>query len=260
MNDAALESVIGAPVAGFLLVLARVSPLFLLAPIFSSTLLPRRVRGTIAVGLSVGLAPIALHGVTVPTDPVPYAELLAKELLVGAAFAYVLAALTAALQAAGTLLDLQIGFAFGSIVDPLTGNHGAILAQVYALVGVAVLIAVGADALMIQGLARTYDAVPLDRFPQLALLIGGTLTAFGGILLAAIEVVAPILLVLLLTDAAFGMVSRVVPQMNVFAVGFPAKVIVGMLFLAITLPFTAGWLADRIAPTVGDALRTLRVG
>ncbi len=260
MSDAALESVIGAPIAGFLLVLARLSPLFLLAPIFSSSLLPRRVRGTIAVGLAIGLAPIALQGVRVPTDPGPYAEMLVKELLVGAAFAYVLMGLLAALQAAGTLLDLQIGFAFGATVDPVTGNHGAIVAQIYGLVGVAVLIAVGADSMIIQGLARTYDAVPLDGFPNMAVLVSGVLAALSGILIAAIEVVAPMLLVLLLTDAAFGMVSRVVPQMNVFAVGFPVKVIVGMLFLAITLPFTAGWLADRIAPTVGDALRTLRVG
>ncbi|MCK9247690.1 MAG: flagellar biosynthetic protein FliR [Solirubrobacteraceae bacterium] len=257
--DALVQQAIGVQVAGFLLVLARISPLFLLAPLFSSKIIPRRVRGTIAVGLTVGIAPIALRGVDVPTDAVAYFELLVKEILIGTAFAYVLAALLAGLQAAGSLLDLQIGFAFGALVDPLTGHQGAILGQVYALFGVAILVVIGGDAVIIQGLARTFDLVPVDAFPQLQPMVMGVVRAFSDVLVAAIMVGAPVLLTLLLTDAAFGMVSRVVPQMNVFAVGFPTKVIVGLLFVAITLPFAAGWFADRLAPSVAQALRTLRV-
>jgi flagellar biosynthesis protein FliR len=62
-----------------------------------------------------------------------------------------------------------------------------------------------------------------------------------------------------LTDAAFGVVSRVVPQLNVFAVGFPAKVTVGLLVLGVSLPFAAGWLSDELQRSVGAALETLRV-
>lgn len=254
-----LEQVTGLQPAAFLLVLARVSPLFVLAPLFSSGLVPRRVRGIVAVALALGLAPVALAGVTIPTDPLPLTELVVKELLVGTAFAFALAALLAGFQAVGTMLDIQIGFAFGALLDPMTGSQGAILAQLYAFVGVAVLVAIGGDQLIIQGLARTYEAVPLDRFPNLAVLVSGAFGSFSGILVAALEVGAPVLMTLLLTDAAFGMVSRVVPQMNVFAVGFPAKVIVGMLMIIVTLPFAAGWFGDRVAVTVATALRTLRV-
>lgn len=254
-----LEQVTGLQPAGFLLVLARVSPLFLLAPLFSSGIIPRRVKGIIAVALALGLAPVALDGITIPTDPLPMVELLVKELLIGTAFAFGLAALLAGFQAVGTLLDIQIGFAFGALLDPMTGTQGAILAQLYAFVGVAILVAIGGDQLIIQGLARTYDAVPLDEFPSLALMANGVFSAFSGILVSALEVGAPVLMTLLLTDAAFGMVSRVVPQMNVFAVGFPAKVIVGMLMIIVTLPFAAGWFGDRVATTVATTLRTLKV-
>jgi flagellar biosynthetic protein FliR len=68
------------------------------------------------------------------------------------------------------------------------------------------------------------------------------------------------MLALILTDAAFGMVSRVVPQLNVFQVGFPAKVVVGLLLVGASLPFVAGWMNDQLQADVGAALHTLRVG
>lgn len=256
----AVQQITGLQPAAIILVLARISPLFVLAPLFSSSTIPPRVRGMIAVALALGLAPVAMPaGVTVPTGPVHYTELLVKELLVGTAFAFGLSCLMAGFSAAGGLLDIQIGYAFGSIVDPITGAQGAVISHLYSMVGVAILIAINGDALIISGVARTYDLVPLTEMPLLRSMVSGTFDAFSGILISALAVVAPVMLTLLLTDAAFGLVSRVVPQMNIFAVGFPAKVIVGMLMIIVTLPFAAAWFSDRLAPSVALALRSLRV-
>jgi flagellar biosynthetic protein FliR len=87
----------------------------------------------------------------------------------------------------------------------------------------------------------------------------GVQTAFVGIFSAAIQVAGPIMLALILTDAAFGIVSRVVPQLNVFAVGFPAKVVVGLTLMGITLPFVAQWLSGELETSVANALQTLQV-
>jgi flagellar biosynthetic protein FliR len=246
-------------VAGFFLVLARVSPLFVLAPLFSSNLMPARVRGIVAVALAIGLTPVVATQ-KISMDTFELAGLIGKELLVGLAFAFALGALFAALSVAGTFLDTSIGFSFGSIVDPITGSSAAVLAQLYALIGVLIFIAIGGDAWVVQGLARTYDLVPLDQFPSLGSLTSGVLGAFVGIFAAAIQVAGPVMLALILTDAAFGMVSRVVPQLNVFAVGFAAKIVVGLLILGVTLPFLAGWLSDELEASVSDALRMLRIG
>lgn len=254
-----IEQLTGLQPAAFLLVLARVSPLFLLAPLFSSGTIPGRVKGIVAVALALGMAPVALAGGTVPTDPVTLLGLMAKELLVGAAFAFALACVMAGFQAVGSLLDIQIGFAFGATVDPMTGSQGAVLEKLYVIVGVAILIAMNGDALIVAGLARTYDLVPLTAFPEIESMVSGTFDAFASIFVAALQVGAPVLLTLLLTDAAFAMVSRVVPQMNVFAVGFPVKVIVGMLMIIVTLPFAASWFGDRLTDSVASALRTLQV-
>jgi flagellar biosynthesis protein FliR len=244
---------------GFFAVLARVSPLFALAPLFSSKSIPARVRGIVAVALAVGLSPVVAKGADLPTDPWGLAGLLGKELLVGAAYAYALAALFAALEVAGSFLDTLIGFSFGALVDPLTGNQNAVLARMYGLIGLMIFIAIGGDTWVIQGLAKTYEVVPLDQAPAIGTLVAGAGHAFASIFLSAIQVAGPIVLALILTDAAFGVVSRVVPQLNVFAVGFPAKVTVGLLLIGVTLPFVGGWLAGELQQSVLQALQTLRV-
>jgi flagellar biosynthetic protein FliR len=243
----------------FILVLARVGPLFVLAPLFSSKLVPARVRGIVAVALAIGLSPVAGAHVHLPTDTYAFGGLLGKELLVGLAFAFALGALFAAVQIAGSFLDTMIGFSFGSLVDPITGNQSTVLQQLYSLVAVLVFIGLGGDAWVIRGVARTYDVVGLLEYPQLNVMVSGAVAAFTAIFLAAIQVAGPVILALTLTDAAFGVVSRVVPQLNVFQVGFPAKVVAGLLLISVSLPFVAGWLADELQRDVSLALATLKV-
>jgi flagellar biosynthetic protein FliR len=185
--------------------------------------------------------------------------LAVKELLVGLAFSFAIAALFAAVTAAGSLADTLIGFSFGALVDPITGNNASVLSQAYSLVGVAIFIAIGGDGWVIQGLNHTYDLVPLVDYPALGSMVAGVQHAFVGIFVAAVELAAPVLLAVIITDAAFGVVARVVPQLNVFQVGFPAKVTIGLLVIGVSLPFAAGWISDELQRSVGAALQSLRV-
>ena len=99
--------------AGFMLTLARIGPLFVLAPLFSSRMIPTRARVIAALALAIGLSPLAMRGQVLPTELLPFAGLMMKEILVGLAFAYTIAALIAAVSTAGSFLDTQIGFSFG---------------------------------------------------------------------------------------------------------------------------------------------------
>jgi flagellar biosynthesis protein FliR len=247
-------------VAGFMLVLGRIGPLFALAPLFSSKLIPARGKSVCAVALAVGIAPIALADHKVPLAVGSFAELMLKEVLVGLAYAFALAALFAAVSTAGSFLDTLIGFSYGALVDPVTGNQSAVLTQAYIFVGILVLIAIGGDQLIIKGLARSYDLVPLLETPSLPAMAGGAQSAFAQVFLSSIELAAPVVLAIVITDAAFGIVSRVVPQLNVFAVGFPAKVAVGLVMIGVSLPFTAGWMADELQRSVSTALQSIRMG
>ncbi len=254
-----LSQLAGNQLAGFILVLARVTPLFFLAPLFSSQMIPPRVRGIIAVAISIGLAPVALQGQHVPNDALALAGLVLEGLLVGFGFAFALAAMFAAVESSGSLAEVMSGISNCGLIDPMSGNQGGVLTGFYSLVGTLIFLAIGGDEWTLRGLARTFQLVPLTSAPQLSSLIGGAVHMFTGVFEATLEVAAPVVIALLITDVAFGVVSRVVPQISVFAVGFPAKVVVALLIVGASMPFVAGWMSNELSTSVGAALGALHV-
>ncbi len=243
----------------FILTLARIGPLFVLAPLFSSKMVPKRARIVIAVGLAIGMSQLAVGDERIPTDVMTLAGLLLKEILVGFAFSFALAALFAAIATAGSFLDTLIGFSFGGTVDPINGTQTGILTQLYSMVGVAIFVAIGGDAWVVRGLANTYEVIPLVASPDLGVMVAGAQEVFSQIFLSAVQVAAPVMLAVIITDCAFGVVSRVMPQLNVFAVGFPAKILVGFLLIGASLPFVANWIGGQLTDSVRSALQTLQV-
>jgi flagellar biosynthesis protein FliR len=247
----------GQPVTGFFLVLARITPLFVVAPLFSSTMIPNPVKGVIAVAFAIGLTSIAMHGQHIPTDPLPVAGLLVVNMLVGMLLAFTVSLVFAAIQTAGGLADIVSGFSFGATVDPINGNQGGTFAELYGLVGVMLFIAIGGDAWLLHGLTRTFELVPLTKGPQIGSIVAGAEMAFSAMFIAAVEVAAPMILALMITDVAFGLVSKVVPQMNVFSVAFPLKVGVSLLVVSASLPFLGGWMSNQMYTSVATALNAL---
>jgi flagellar biosynthetic protein FliR len=219
-------------------------------------MISRRVKGIVAVALTVGIMPVVKAG-PIDLDVLPYAGLLVKEIIVGLAFAYALHAMFAALQAAGTLLDTMIGFSFGAMVDPITGTQSAVIQQMYSLFGVLVFIVIGGDAWVIKGFAKTFEAVPLLDAPAIGSMVEGAQMAFSTVFISAFMIGAPVIVAMIIVDAAFGVVTRVVPQMNIFAVGFPAKMIVGLTLIGASLPFVSGFIADQLQLSVAQAVAAL---
>ncbi|MGH2858230.1 MAG: flagellar biosynthetic protein FliR [Solirubrobacteraceae bacterium] len=261
MGQATLSTLVSAlgpdKVTGFFLVLARISPLFLVAPLFSSKLLPAKAKTVVAVGLAVGLTPLAVRGLQIPTDPLAVTGLIAEQLLIGLAFAFAVGAVLYAVEMAGSLADNVSGFSFGAQVDPINGNQGGSITNMYTLVGLAMFIAIGGDAWVLRGLAKTFSLVPLTGSAPIATMTAGAVSAFGSIFVSAVEVAAPVLLAMLITDVAFGVVTKVVPQVNVFGVGFALKVGVTMLVIAAALPFISGFMSNQISSAVGSALASI---
>lgn len=245
--------------AGFFLVLARLSPLFVMAPLFSSRMVPARVRGIVALALAIGLTPVVVGDQRIPLDVWTYGALIVKEMLIGLGFAFALGALFAAVSVAGTFIDYLMGLSFGSLVDPVNGTNTTVIAQLYSLLGVLIFIAIGGEAWVLAGFAETFEVVGVTQTPSITVLVAGADAAFVQIFTAAVQIAGPIMLALILTDAAFGLVSRVVPQLNVFGVGFPIKMIVGLVLIGATLPWVAGWLSDEVQTSVSQALQTLKV-
>jgi flagellar biosynthesis protein FliR len=183
--------------------------------------------------------------------------LMLKELGVGLIFAFPMALVGAAVQAGASLLDTLIGFSFSSVLDPVNNQQVAILGQFYSLFAVLVLLMSGGDHIMIEGIGASYRALPITAYPHIGALTSGALSAFAQVWVIGLEIAAPVLVALVITDAAIGLVSRAVPQMNVFVVGLPAKILVGMTVIAATLPFVSNQVQGALQQSVMQALQTL---
>lgn len=264
MTNAALAQLLGGigtrNVFAFFLVLARVTPLFVVAPVFSSKMLVPRVRSVLGVAIALGLTPLAEHGQVIPEAVLPVIGLLLENFLVGLGLAYTIACVFGAIQGAGVFADALGGFSFGSTVDPVDGNPGGSMTNIYTMVGLAIFLAIGGDAWTLRGLSATFSAVPLGDSVQIRSLLSGAEAACVSLLIGAVEISAPVMLAITITDIALGLMSKVVPQVNVFAVGFTVKVGVTLLVAGVSLPFISNWLTGALENSLYTTLQSLRIG
>jgi flagellar biosynthetic protein FliR len=252
-----LPEVAEAQLVAFLLVLARVGPLFLLAPVFSARPVPYQAKLVVAAALSFALVPLATAAGPPPTAGAEVVGLLVKEALVGLAYGFALSAIAAAVHVGAGLVDAIVGFSYAGVIDPFTAVQGGVLGQLYGLFVGIVLVVTGGDQLIVAGLARTYDVIPLSEEPAVAGLAQIALDAFATVFILGLEVVAPVLVALLVVDAALALVARAAPQLNVFILGLPAKILVAILVVGASLPFVAGDLRTELDESVEHVLVTL---
>jgi flagellar biosynthetic protein FliR len=243
----------------FVLVLARVTGIFLFAPIFSSKMIPMQIKGLAIVAISVAITPAVNPEKGLTGDAAMIVELMMKEVLVGLAFALALGAVMAAVSTAGSLLDTIVGFSFGALLDPITNVQAGVFGQFYSIFATMVFLTTGGDQLVLLGLGRTYDLIPLGAMPSMQNLAALATVGLAHIFIIGVEIAAPVMIALMLTDVAFALVSRAVPQMNVFQVGLPAKALVAFMTVGASLPFLSNRLEGLLQGSVMQALMAMKV-
>jgi flagellar biosynthesis protein FliR len=219
----------------FLLVLARVGGIFTTAPIFGNVNVAPMVRVAIALALAFVFFPMARID-SVSTELLPFVAMVMKEAIVGLSMGFLASLMFAAIQMAGSLVDLQVGFGFAQVVDPMTKDNHAVLSQLQNLAATLLFLAVNGHHLMISGLADSFSILPLGEMAINGAAVGGLVEAFAGIFLAALKIGAPVVGAIFLTDVALGILARTVPQLNVFVVGLPAKMAVAMFAMIAIMP------------------------
>lgn len=218
-----------------LLMACRIGPLFMLTPILGSNQTPTRIK----LLLSFALAALMVMGprTDAQVDGSSLASVLSAAMVevgIGMAFAFGVQALFAAFTFGGRLLDMQIGFGVAGLLDPVTRGHGPLLGTGLNLLAMAVFFALDGHHLILRGLAYSVEVLPPGG--SLAKVeLSALLAQFGLIVSYGLVIVAPTVVALLLLDVAFALVSRTMPQMNVFVVAMPLKVVVGLMMLAFSM-------------------------
>jgi flagellar biosynthetic protein FliR len=222
----------------------RASAMLFAAPIFGARTLPATVRVLLALALAMLIVPLVPAPPAV--DPLSLAGLVigAQQIVIGVAMGFILAMVFSVLAQAGENVALGMGLGFASINDPSNGLSVPIVSQYYTIVGTLIFLGLGGHLLVIETLALSFRTLPVgldglgaDVFFRIALW-GAQMFA------AAVLVALPAVASLLLVNLAFGVVTRASPQLNIFAVGFPIMIMVGLGAVLFTLPALTDQLAD----------------
>ena len=235
-----------------MLTAVRIAAFIVIAPPFAHKAVPGQVKVMLSLGLGILVAPRAAAAAEEAGNPVGGAIASGTATFLGALLLQVLIGLVfSAVQAAGNLIDLFGGFQMAAAFDPMSLTNGAQFARLYQLTAMVLLFASDAYQVVIAGLLRTFEALPLGTGIDLAVL-GETLTSgFTEMFVAALQVAGPLIAVLFLADAGLGLLTRVAPALNAFALGFPLKIL-----LTVTLGASAYLALPHIVATLTDTAVT----
>jgi flagellar biosynthetic protein FliR len=227
----------------FFLVFLRIGAILMSIPVFESNTMPHLFKLALAFATSLILFPM------LELNPIPLAGSIfalgigaAREILLGLTIGFSVKFIFAGVQLAGQLAGYQMGLAIAQVLDPADSEQIPLLAQFNNLVALLIFLSLNAHYGFIKALALSYRLVPPLSAHFGSSLVERLIQLGGNIFVIAIQVGAPVIAVLLLTSAAFGLVARTVPQMNVFIVAMPLKIGVGLAFLGFSLPYFAAFL------------------
>lgn len=219
------------------LVMARISAIFFVMPVFGHRSVPVPVRVGLSLLVSLAVLPLlkAPPG-GIPGDMLPYAAMIAREIAFGLAIGFVVMLVFAVVEMAGQVLDVEMGFSMVNVIDPVFGQPLPVIGNFLHLLALLLFLLVDGHHVVLAGLVESFRQVPpgLGGLNDAGLRVGLEEAAWA--FYTAVKIAAPVLGVLFLTSVALGLVARAAPQLNIFVVGVPAKLAVGLISLAAAMP------------------------
>ena len=221
----------------FVLVLVRMSSIFVITPVFGRKNMPAYLKVGFAFLSALIIVPL-LGDVQVDykDNLLYFAVMAAQEFIIGIIIGYVSTLVFSAIFIAGQIIDVQIGFGMVNILDPmqdtqvpLTGNFIYILTTMFFLI-------INGHHILFGALFKSYSIIPINGFAYNDVLVNNILTIFIEVFAIGFKIALPVLAAALLCEVALGILAKTVPQMNVFVVGIPLKLGVGLLTLYFVLP------------------------
>ena len=227
-------------VAALLWPLTRILGLIAASPLFGAQAIPVSVKVVLGTMLALIMAP-AIPALPAQ-DPMSLAGLLivVQELLIGLAMGFSMRIVFAAVEMAGEVSSLTMGLGFATFFDPQTQGRSSAISQFLALLATTAFIAANVHLVVLEVLAESFITLPVAATP----VAGGlaiTLARWGGTVFSAgLQLSLPIVAALLITNVALGILTRAAPQLNIFGIGFPISLGVGLLVISLVLPFWSG--------------------
>jgi len=221
----------------FILIFARVASLVAVAPVFGHPGVPVQMKAALSIFISFVLYPIVnRHPLQIDVQVLSFAVIVLKEVFTGLVIGFATNLLFAGVQFAGQIIGIDIGFAIANVFDPESGANTPVIGEVQYILALLIFLMMNGHHFLLESLHMSFVAVPIASFSMSGDLAQKLIGLTGTIFIIAIKIGAPTIIALFLTNVAVGILSRVVPQMNIFVVSFPLKIAVGLFLLMVSMP------------------------
>ena len=239
----------------FLLILVRVSMFVYVVPFFSMSNVPRRYRIVLSVMISVILYGVLPREEIVYETVFDYAVIVAKEFVTGVLIGMGVNLCSTILALTGVIADMEVGFSMVTLMDPATRQQTTITSTLYQNLIMLILVISGMYQYVIRALAESYELIPVygAKFDA-AKLLNVAISFMGRYVLVGFQICLPIFAAILVLNAVLGILAKVAPQMNMFAIGLQLKIFVGLGVIFLTL-----FLLPRAAELIFDEARRMTV-
>lgn len=248
-------------IPGFMLVLCRITSFLVVAPVFSTRTIPRTVK--IGLGFFISLIVFLNVGIStaVPTDGT-YILAIFKEILAGLLIGFVAYLFFSIVQTAGSFMDMQMGLGVANIVDPLTGTSAPVLGNLKFMLQILMFLSVNGHHYLVSAIMDSYKWLPLDNTLFSTIAHGSVAQfvsrTFADTFVMALQISAPLVVSMFLIDLGLALLSRAAPQYQVFVIGIPIKILIGLAILIVLMP-TFGTLFQMVFDHMFAALDKLFV-
>ncbi len=243
----------------FLFIFSRIAALYIFIPVMGSPLIPSRLKIGLIFATSLLIMPL-LKGLPLP-QPNNLFELsmyLIFEAMVGWTIAYTARLIFSAVQIAGTVVDFQMGFGVVNVIDPQTNSQVSVTAQFQNILAILLFFATDAHHLMIQAIIDSFFLINPTELSLHDSTVEFILLLFTGTFVTATKIAAPVMAILFFLSVGLGLVARTVPQMNVFIVGFPLQIGVGLLMIGLSMNFFGTLVANEFHDLPGKLIGMMR--
>lgn len=243
----------------FLLIFVRVGAIMMSMPLLGGKNIPFLFKAGLAISVSIILFPILeLDAFAYFSKPIPFAIGVTSEIMLGVIIGLSVNIIFAGIQLAGQLVGYQMGFAIANVMDPQTGMQSSIFAGFINIVALLLFLAFNAHHWFLRSLTDSFNLVPIFDFQMTGSLAEHLILIGSNMFIIAVKVAAPVMAALLLTSVALGIIARTVPKMNIFLVGMPLKIALGIMFVCFSLPYLSTFLRN-IFNELGNSIHMLLI-
>jgi flagellar biosynthetic protein FliR len=221
----------------FILILLRVSAMIITIPILGDRIVPFRIKAGLSLLITLLIFPFVQAAAwKLSADVFSLVFRMAGEIMIGVMIGFIGRLIFDGIQLAGQLIGFQMGFSIVNVIDPVNNEQVSIIAQFQYLIAMLVFLIMNGHHIFLYAIAESFRIIPPLGFHFSGELMQSVVVFVKNMLEVAIKTGAPIIAVLLFTSVGMGLIARTVPQINIFIVGFPLQIAIGLISVGVTLP------------------------